>query len=137
MPVPAAVDARENPDLADRILISRIEFHGHCGVTEEERRPGQRLSVDVEAALDLSAASRSDAVRDTVDYAAVSERVLEIGRNGKFALVETLAGRIAEDLLSRFPLLEEVTVRVRKCIPPVEAIQGTFEVEIRRLRKPS
>jgi dihydroneopterin aldolase len=115
----------------DKLFITDLRFHGHCGISEDERRSGQRLSVDVELILDLGAASRSDHLRDTVNYADVASRIVAIGREEKFSLIEALAVRIAEDLLGRYPV-EEAVIRVHKCLPPVEAIQGTFGIEIRR-----
>jgi dihydroneopterin aldolase len=118
----------------DKLFVTGLEFHGHCGITEEERRTGQRLSVDVEISCDLVAAGRSDHIKDTVDYALVCSRVLAIGRNEKFSLVESLAERIAEDLLDHFSSTSDILVRVHKCLPPVEEIRGFFGVEIRRTR---
>jgi dihydroneopterin aldolase len=118
----------------DRILINGIEFHGHCGVTAEERKVGQRFSVDVELSVDLSSAGRQDAVSKTVNYAAVSQAVLEVGRKETCRLVETLAERIAATLLDRFRITE-LSLRVKKVQPPLEEIKGGVTVEIRRSRR--
>jgi dihydroneopterin aldolase len=48
--------------------------------------------------------------------------------------VESLAERIAEDLLGHFSSTSEILVRIHKCLPPVEEIRGSFGVEIRRTR---
>ena len=117
----------------DRILINGIEFHGHCGVTAEERKVGQRLSVDVELQVDLRPASRHDAVSKTVNYAKVCQTVLEVGRSETCRLVETLAERIAAALINRFGV-EELFLRVKKIQPPLEEIKGGVIVEIRRSR---
>jgi len=118
----------------DRILVQGIEFHGHCGVTAEERKVGQRISVDVELEVDLRSASRQDAVSKTVNYAKVCQTVLEIGRSETCRLVETLAERIAGTLLERFAI-HELLLRVKKVFPPLEEIKGGVTVEIRRGRK--
>ena len=52
----------------DRLIIKGIEFTGHCGITEEERASGQRLSADIEVTLDISKATASDRLEDTVNY---------------------------------------------------------------------
>jgi dihydroneopterin aldolase len=117
----------------DRILINEIEFHGHCGVTAEERKVGQRLSVDVELQVDLRPASRHDTVSKTVNYAKVCQTVLEVGRSETCRLVETLAERIASALIDRFGV-EELFLRVKKIQPPLEEIKGGVIVEIRRSR---
>jgi len=118
----------------DRILVHAIEFHGHCGVTAEERKIGQRISVDVEMEVDLRAASRQDAISKTINYAKVCQTVLEVGRSQSCRLVETLAEKIATALLKRFSV-KELLLRVKKVHPPLEEIRGGVTVEIRRGRE--
>ncbi len=115
----------------DRLAIYRIEFHGHCGVTEEERTIGQRLSVDVEMACDFSDAARSDQLKDTIDYDRLCGEIVKIGRESRVHLIETLAERIAGKILED-RRIASVTVRLKKCLPPREEIQGGVAVEIVR-----
>lgn len=115
----------------DRLSIKEIEFIGHCGITEEERRVGQRISADIQITLDLSKATISDRLEDTVDYVSLCDQVVSIGRGESYHLLESLAESIAREILHGYRV-SEVTVRLRKCPPPVEAIKGHFEVEITR-----
>ncbi len=117
----------------DRLIVTDIEFIGHCGITEEERTVGQRISADLEIALDISKATASDRLEDTVDYVAMCNTVVTIGRKEAYYLLETLAERIAKEILRIFSV-SEVTVRLRKCSPPVETIKGYFEIRITRKR---
>jgi len=114
----------------DRLLISRIEFHGHCGITEAEREVGQRLAVDLELACDFTAAACSDQLADTIDYHHLAEAVAALGRATRVALVEVLATRIAEYVLTD-RRVASVRVRVTKPMP-CEAICGGVTVEITR-----
>ncbi|TAK07138.1 MAG: dihydroneopterin aldolase [Candidatus Manganitrophaceae bacterium] len=115
----------------DRLSIYEIEFHGHCGVTEEERTIGQRLSIDVEMEVDLKKAAGSDRLEETVDYDRLCGEIVKIGRESRVLLIETLAERVAAKVLQD-RRIASVTVRVRKCLPPREEIQGGVEVEIFR-----
>ena len=115
----------------DRLSIKDIEFIGHCGITEEERRVGQRISADLQVTLDLSKATVSDRLEDTVDYVSLCDKVVSIGRGESYHLLETLAERIAREILQGYKV-SEVTVRLRKYPAPVDAIKGHFEVEITR-----
>ena len=115
----------------DRLLISQIEFHGHCGVTDAEREVGQRLSVDLELACDFTAAARSDDLADTIDYHHLAEAVAVLGRATRVALIETIATRIAEYVLED-RRVTSVRVRLTKHPPFCEAIQGGVTVEITR-----
>jgi dihydroneopterin aldolase len=120
---------------ADRIRLSDLQFHGHCGCTEAEREIGQRLSVDLELELPVQPAAISDDLSRTVDYVKLSHAVVQLGRQLRPVLVETLAERIAQLVLDQFHP-RQVTVRLRKIAPPVEEIKGAFEVEMTRSSVP-
>ncbi len=117
--------------MADRILIRGIQFHGHHGVHEPERKLGQRFVVDIDLRLDLRPAAGTDDLSSTVDYGRVHAAVVEIGTREQFNLLETLATRIASTVLERFPV-REVTVRVTKPSPPIPGILEGVSVEITR-----
>ena len=117
--------------MQDRLIISGLEFHGHCGITDEEQKTGQRFSVDIEIGYDIKPAAKSDHLKDAIDYAAVCRRLVEIGRNEPFRLVEAMAERMAGVLLKEFGA-REVRLRVKKLHPPVEAIKEYAAIEIYR-----
>lgn len=115
----------------DKLIITDLEFHGHCGITKVEREVGQRLSLDLELYCELQKSSAADRLRGLPDYSQVASVVLDIGRKERFRLLESLAEHIARMLMKQFSV-EGVVLRVKKFHPPVEAIQGYFGVEIRR-----
>lgn len=117
--------------MRDRILINGIQFHGHHGVHEAERKLGQRFVVDVELVLDLREAGRQDDLAASVDYGQVYALVVETGTREQFRLLEALAARIASALLERFPA-RQVTVRATKPSPPIPGVIGGVSVEITR-----
>jgi dihydroneopterin aldolase len=117
----------------DRLSVYEIEFHGHCGITAEERTIGQRLSLDIEIDCDLKKASQSDYLEDTIDYDQLCGEVARLGRETSVHLIETLAEKIALKVLEE-PKVESVLVRLKKCLPPREEIRGGVVVEIRRAR---
>lgn len=117
----------------DKLVIKDIEFIGHCGITEEERKTGQRIAADIELTLDLSKAAASDRLEESVNYVDISGMVVSIGRKERFHLLETLAERIAREILKNFKV-SAVTVRLRKSSVPVDEIKGYFEVVITRER---
>lgn len=117
----------------DKLAIYNIEFHGHCGVTQEERTIGQRLSIDVEIDCDVAGAARTDQLNDTIDYDRLCGEIVKIGRGSHVHLIETLAERIAGKVLED-RRVGSVIVRVKKCLPPREEIRGGVVVEIVRSR---
>ena len=117
----------------DKLIIKEIELIGHCGITEDERTTGQRLSVDIELSTDITTAANSDLLQDSIDYVSVCNLIVSIGSEGKFNLLEALAERMAQEVLGKYNV-SEILIRLRKTSVPVTPIRGCFEVEIRRKR---
>ena len=124
---------RVTPLEPDRIELRGLRALGVCGVLPEEQERPQPLEVDVDIEADLTAAGMSDDLDDTVDYGAVCELVERVVTTETFALIERLAERIAELILTDDRVLA-VTVAVRKTRPPVAQILATSGVRIRRVR---
>jgi dihydroneopterin aldolase len=96
-----------------RISIVDLEVFYHVGVPETERAKPQRLLLTVEMDCDFSAAAKSDDLRDTIDYFAVSQRLLKFGEGRTWKLIEKLAADIADTILAEFKP-QSVTVEVKK-----------------------
>lgn len=90
--------------------------------------------MDVELVVEMDRPARSDKLKDTVNYTEVYRTVEELVAQNRFALLETIAVRLADQILTRFKP-EEVIVRVRKKIPPVPGNLDHIEVEVKRKRK--
>jgi len=91
--------------------------------------------------VDLRPAGKSDDLAASVDYGEVCRRVLRIGTERSYHLIEALAEAVAEMVLETFPV-EAVRVLVTKTPPPTltHALSawGTLEssaVDIMRQRK--
>ncbi|MXY96512.1 MAG: dihydroneopterin aldolase [Gemmatimonadetes bacterium] len=98
----------------DWINVRGIRTFGHHGVTARERARGQVFEAHVALRLDLSQASRTDRLSDTVDYADVCLRVGRILGGKPCSLLEAVAGRVADELLSAYPPVDQVVVRLWK-----------------------
>ena len=98
----------------DRILLEGMVFHGRHGVLEHEQRNPQRFEVDLELRLNLQPAGVDDDIDRTVDYARAFDVTRQIVESTTFRLLEALAEAISHEILSGFPLVDEVGVRVRK-----------------------
>ncbi len=115
----------------DRLIIERLEFQGYCGVSEAEREAPQPMAVDLELSLDMALAAAADDLARTVDYLKVAEQVLAIVQTQRFHLLETMAERLAQAILSEFPVAE-VTLWVRKLKPPVKGVRESTGAKITR-----
>lgn len=120
--------------MTDRIFIEGIKFHGFHGLTRLERQVGVRLSVDVSLETDLEKSGRSDRMADTVDYAKVHAKVIEVGRGPSHKLLESFALTLIDALLEDFPV-DRVVVTVRKETPVLDGIVSCVGVEMSRGRK--
>lgn len=118
---------------SDRIELRGLTALGVCGALPEEQDRAQPLEVDLDIEADLTTAGESDDVDETVDYGAVCELVERVITTERFGLLERLAARIAELILSDDRVLG-VTVTVRKLRPPVAQIMATSGVRITRRR---
>lgn len=115
----------------DKLIIGGLEFYGHCGITPEEQKTGQRFSLDLEMACDVRRIARTDQLKDAFDYGAISRRVIEIARKEQFTLIETMAERLARLILQEFGV-KNLKLRLRKMTPPIEPILAYSAVEIHR-----
>ena len=75
----------------------------------------------------------SDDVADTIHYGEAAERIAAIVSGAPVNLLETLAQRIADELLSR-DIVRMVTVTVHKPQAPIPVPFGDVSVTIRRAR---
>ena len=97
----------------DKIIISDLRLPVIVGTLAAERTRRQEISIDLELELDLAAAGRSDDLRDTVDYAEIERRVIELAENSSFRLLEALADAIGRLALS-YDRIERCRVRIVK-----------------------
>lgn len=117
----------------DRLTLSGMKFYSHSGLFSFEKDVGQLFEIDVDCFVDLSRATQSDKIGDTVNYPQLFQLVKEIMEHSSFNLMERLAGEIADQVLDDFSV-ERIIVRCRKPRVPVKGFIDYAEVEICRER---
>jgi len=120
--------------MSDQIVLTGIHGFGYHGLFEQERKDGQDFFVDLILLVDLRAASTSDAISDTVNYAEITELVVEEITSNPVNLIEKLAGRIADRVLTQHVKVNSVTVTVHKPQAPVAAQLKDIAVVVTRSR---
>ncbi|HEY5346080.1 MAG TPA: dihydroneopterin aldolase [Verrucomicrobiae bacterium] len=100
-----------------QISIVDLEVFYRVGVPDAERAQPQRLLLTVVLESDFSAAAKSDSIIDTIDYYAVTQKLLKFGAGREWKLIEKLAADIAGLILAEFKP-PAVTVEVKKFIIP-------------------
>ena len=101
----------------DKIIISDLEVYYRVGVPDAERAKPQRLLISVEMTLDFAAAATAEDLTKTIDYDAVTRRLLGFGEGRSWKLIERLAADIAEMILAEFAP-DTVSVEVKKFVVP-------------------
>jgi dihydroneopterin aldolase len=86
----------------DTVFITDLRIETLIGIYDWERKVKQTISLDLEIGADIRAAAATDAIEDALDYKAVSKRLIAFVGDSEFQLVETLAERIADIVLSEF-----------------------------------
>ena len=119
--------------MADKIVIERLEFQARCGITPEERQRPQPMAIDLELDCETASAAASGHLSDTVDYAQVAERIVELGGKEVCALLETLGEKILSLLFTEFPV-SRARLWLRKLAPPMAQRAGSVGVRLDRPR---
>jgi len=97
----------------DKVFIEGLEVEALIGIYDWERRIRQPLHFDIEMAFDNRRPAASDRIEDTLDYKAVSKRLVEFVSQSGYGLVETLAERCAALILNEFAV-SQVRLKLSK-----------------------
>ncbi|MDR2451506.1 MAG: dihydroneopterin aldolase [Candidatus Accumulibacter sp.] len=86
----------------DIIFIDQFRVTTLIGIYPREQRVPQTLEISLEIGASTARAGDSDDIRDTIDYAAVVERLRGDLEQRRFQLLESLAEYIAKTLQDDF-----------------------------------
>ncbi|MCF7981826.1 MAG: dihydroneopterin aldolase [Pseudomonadales bacterium] len=86
----------------DIVYIRELEIETVIGIYDWEREVKQVVSLDLDMATDIYKAAQSEKIEDTLDYKAVSKRLIAFISESKFLLVETMAEQVASILMEEF-----------------------------------
>jgi len=86
----------------DIIYLNDLKIETVIGIYDWEREIKQTVVLDLDMASDIRKAAASDAIDDTINYKAVSKRLIEFVGGSEFQLVETLAEEVANIILNEF-----------------------------------
>jgi dihydroneopterin aldolase len=120
--------------MTDRITLTGLKVRGHHGVFEHEKRDGQDFLVDVTVWIDLDAAARSDDLADTLHYGELAERTAAIVGGEPCDLIETVAARVADDVMTD-QRVHAAEVTIHKPSAPIPLSFADVAVTVRRSRR--
>ena len=118
----------------DRIRIVDLEVFANHGVFPEENALGQKFVISADLYTDTRKAGKTDDLTDSVHYGEASAFISLYLKKHTFKLLESAAENLAEELLIKYPLLQEIRLEIKKPWAPIRQSLKTVSVEIRRGR---
>ena len=116
----------------DKIIIENLELIAEHGVFKEEKFLGQKFIISVEMITDTREAGKTGNLNASTHYGFVADDIEKIFTSESFDLIETCAEKIAEMILTKYPLISEVKVTVKKPWAPIRKHFDFVAVEITR-----
>lgn len=86
----------------DTVFVEDLRIETVIGIYDWERQIRQVVAIDLEMAFDNTRPAASDKIADTLDYKAVSKRLIAFVEASNFELVETLAEHCARIVREEF-----------------------------------
>ena len=115
-----------------RISLNKLLFVGYHGLYPEEKKLGNNYAVEID--IDFTPKQGViDQLDQTIDYVhvyAIVKKWMEIPT----PLLETLVGKIADDILSSQALANKVFVKITKLHLPISSFEGNVSVKIEKSR---
>jgi len=115
-----------------RISLNKLLFVGYHGLYPEEKKLGNNYSVEIDIDF-IPKQGVIDQLDQTIDYVhvyAIVKKWMEIPT----PLLETLVGKIADDILSSQTLANKVFVKITKLHLPISSFEGNVSVKIEKSR---
>ena len=110
----------------DVVFIEALEIECVIGIYDWERKIKQPVVLDIEMAFDNRTPAASDDIADTLDYKAVSKRLIQFVSESSYGLVETLAENCCRIILDEFAV-----AHVRLKLSKPGAVRGAKAVGVR------
>ena len=115
-----------------RISLNKLLFVGYHGLYPEEKKLVNNYAVEID--IDFTPKQGViDQLDQTIDYVhvyAIVKKWMEIPT----PLLETLVGKIADDILSSQALVNKVFVKITKLHLPISSFEGNVSVTIEKSR---
>ncbi len=113
------------------IRITNLKLKTIIGVNDWERHTKQKIIINIKIDFNAAKASRSDNIKDTLDYKALTKKIIKTVESSQFFLLEKLAQTIL-NLVLESPLVKEAHVRVDK--PLALRFADSVSVEVSKKR---
>lgn len=117
---------------ADEIRIDNLEVFAHHGVFPEETKNGQNFYVNAVLYSNFRMAAHTDELQYSTNYGEVCHFITSWMQENTFKLIETVADRLAKDILLKFDLINKISLEIRKPSAPIGLPFESVSVKIER-----
>ena len=112
-----------------KIYLKNIRLYAFHGCMDEEEKIGSDYIVNVVVKTNLDKSSKSDQLKDTVDYVAL-HAIVKKEMEQRAKLLEHVADRILNRIMKEHPSVQKAKVKVSKRNPPIGG--NVEEVAVKR-----
>jgi len=116
--------------LTNIIRIKNAQFYAYHGALKEEQNIGGKFEIDVDVYTDFSEAAKQDNLNLTTNYHEIYKFLDKIIHSHNYYLIETIAVKIANEVLNNFDGIKKIIVKVRKRSVPVGGMLDFVEAEV-------
>ena len=107
----------------DKIFINQLGFDCIIGIYARERIEPQPLLIDLEMACDIRPAAQNNDLDASLNYAAISESIINFCQQAQAELLETLAEQLWSHLQSEFNILGvKLTIHKPNAVPEAKSV---------------
>ena len=110
------------------IKLENLSLFGFHGVNEIEKINGQNFIISLEISFDMI--SMDDNIKSSIDYMTIYEFIKKRFNDKRFNLIESLAQKIIEDIVSKFTNINHVIINVRKPSITIDDNKDFINVEL-------
>ncbi|WP_194774245.1 dihydroneopterin aldolase [Pararhodonellum marinum] len=112
-----------------KVSLEGIEFHAYHGYFSEEKKLGNRFTVDITVETDFRKAMLEDDLKATVDYSKIYQ-IAKSHMQEPVKLLEHLAHLMVKDILVAYPHAEEISIRIKKHNPALGGVVNYSVIEV-------
>ncbi|WP_143960119.1 dihydroneopterin aldolase [Litoribacter populi] len=112
-----------------RVSLEGIEFHAYHGVFSEEKKLGNRFTVDMHVDTDFKKAMLDDDLHATVDYFKLYT-IAKAHMQEPVKLLEHLGHLMLQDILKIYPEVKQIEIIIKKHNPALGGVVNYSVVKV-------
>lgn len=117
----------------DKVFIKNLQVYGILGIHPHEQRSPQRIQISLTVETDIQKASKSDDIRQTVNYSTLTDQIVQFVEKSHYRTIEALIQALADDILKN-ESINSLWLKIEKpnAVPRADSVG----VEISRSQTP-